>query len=57
MNKVYNFTQVLTKIYKNNIRTDKYDFFDKLETTRAERAIAKSTKKLFKAYKTKSRRL
>ena len=57
MSKVYNFTKVLTKIYKNNIRTDKYDFFDKLETTRAERAVLKSTKKIFKAYKTKSRRL
>ena len=57
MNKVYNFTQLLTKIYKNNIRSDKYDFLDKLETTRAERAVVKSTKKIFKAYKTKSRRL
>ena len=57
MSKVRNFTELLTKIYKNNIRSEKYDFFDKLETTRAERAIMKSTKKIFKAYKTKSRRL
>ena len=57
MSKVRNFAEVLTKIYKDNIRSEKYDFLDKLETTRAERAITKSTKKIYKAYKTKSRRL
>ena len=57
MSKVRNFTDVLTKIYKNNIRPEKYDFIDKLETTRAERAINKTTKKIYKAYKTKNRRL
>jgi len=57
MSKVRNLSDVLTKIYKSNIRSDKYDFLDKLETTRAKRAIVKSTKKILKAYKTKSRRL
>ena len=57
MSKVRNLADVLTKIYKNNIRSEKYDFLDKLETTRAERAIIKSAKRIFKAYKTKSRRL
>jgi len=57
MSKVRNMTEILTKIYKNNIRSEKYDFFDKLETTRSKRAIIKSTKKIYKAYKTKSRRL
>ena len=44
MYKVRNFTEVLTKIYKSNIRSEKYDFFDKLETTRAKRAVVKTTK-------------
>ena len=57
MSKVRNFTEVLTKIYKSNIRSEKYDFFDKLETTRAKRAVVKTTKKLYKNYKKKSRRI
>ena len=57
MGKVRNFADVLTKIFKNNIRSEKYDFLDKLETTRADRAILKSTKKIFKNYKKKSRRV
>ena len=57
MSKIRNLVDVLTKIYKNKIRSEKYDLLDKLETTRAERAIIKSAKRIFKAYKTKSRRL
>ena len=57
MSKVRNFTETLSKIFKNNVRPEKYDFLDKLETTRADRAILKSTKKLFKNYKKKSRRI
>ena len=30
----------------NNIRSEKYDLLDKLETTRAERAIIKSAKRI-----------
>ena len=57
MSKVKNLTDVLSKICKNNIRSEKYDFLDRLETTRADRAIQKSTKKVFKNYKKKSRRI
>ena len=57
MGKVRNMADVLSKIFKNNVRSEKYDFLDKLETTRADRAILKSTKKIFKNYKKKSRRL
>ena len=46
MSKVHNFADVLTKIYKNNIRSEKYDFLDKLEITRTERAIIKSAKSI-----------
>ena len=57
MSKVKNFTDILSNIFKNNIRSEKYDFLDKLETTRADRAILKSTKKIFKNYKKRSRRI
>ena len=57
MSKVKNITDVLSNIFKNNVRSEKYDFLDKLETTRADRAIQKTSKKLYKNYKKKSRRL
>ena len=57
MSKVRDFTNILSNIFKNNIRPQKYDFLDKLETTRADRAILKSTKKIYKNYKKKSRRI
>ena len=46
MRKVRNLVNVLTKIYKNNIGSERYDFLDKLETTRPERAIIKSAKRI-----------
>ena len=55
--KVRDFTDILSKFFKNNIRLEKYDFLDKLETTRANRALLKSAKKFFKNYKKKQRRL
>ena len=55
--KVRDFTDVLSKFFKNNIRPEKYDFFDKLDTTRANRALEKSANKIFKNYKKKQRRL
>ena len=57
MSKVRDFTNILSNIFKNNVRPEKYDFLDKLETTRANRAILKSTKKIYKNYKKKSRRI
>ena len=57
MGKVKHFTDILSNIFKNSVRPEKYDFLDKLETTRADRAIQKSTKKIFKNYKKKSRRI
>ena len=53
MSKVKNITDVLSNIFKNNVRSEKYDFLDKLETTRADRAIQKTSKKLYKNYKKK----
>ena len=55
--KIRDFTDILSNFLKNNIRPEKYDFFDKLETTRTNRALLKSAKKFFKNYKKKQRRL
>ena len=55
--KLRDFNDILSKFLKNNIRPEKYDFFDKLDTTRANRALTKSANKIYKNYKKKQRRL
>ena len=55
--KVRDFTDILSKFFKSNIRPEKYDFFDKLEISRAPIVLLKSAKKIFKNYKKKQRRL
>ena len=55
--KLRDFNDILSKFFKNNIRPEKYDFFDKLDTTRANRALTKSANKIYKNYKKKQRRL
>ena len=55
--KIRDFTEILSKFFNSNIRPEKYDFLDKLETTRANRALEKSAKKIYKNYKKKQRRL
>ena len=55
--KIREFTDTLNKILKSRVRPEKYDFFDKLDMTRADRALIHAGKVLYKNYKKKSRRL
>ena len=55
MKKIFNFTKIVQKIFKNYYNDDYKTFLDKLEKTRDDHSLKKAGNNLFKIYNNKSK--